>query len=124
MYVAVGIGGIIGALLRFFISQWFLKIGYFPFTGTFFVNLTGCFLLGFLQGVSRVYQLPGWFVTGVGTGLIGAYTTFSTFSMEVVHYLKQGHIFLAFTYILVSSVGGYFLSSTGFFLSTYIKREV
>ncbi len=124
MYLSVGIGGIIGALLRFFISQWFLSLDSLPFIGTIFVNLTGCFLLGYLQGISRVYELPGWFVVGIGTGLIGAYTTFSTFSMEVVHYLNQGLIIIAFTYIVISSVGGYFLAYTGFFLSTHKKREV
>jgi fluoride exporter len=123
MYLAVGVGGVIGALLRYFISMWFLNMGYYSFTGTIFVNLIGCFILGYFHGIVRVYELPGWLVTGVGTGIIGAFTTFSTFSMEVIQYLYQGFIFLACTYILVSSIGGYFLSYSGFFLSTYILRR-
>ena len=122
MYLAVGIGGIIGALLRYFISMWFFNLGYFSFPGTLCVNLTGCFILGFFQGFIRVYELPGWVVTGVGTGIIGAFTTFSTFSIEVIQYVHQGFIILACIYLLASSIGGYFLAYTGFFLSTYIIR--
>jgi fluoride exporter len=124
MYLAVGIGGIIGALLRYSISMWFLGMGYFPFAGTLCTNLTGCFLLGYFQGKVKVYELPSWLVTGITTGIIGSFTTFSTLSMEVIYYITEGFTILAFTYILVSSVGGYFLAYAGFFLSTYKKRGV
>lgn len=122
MHLVVGIGGIFGALLRFFISEWFLSLGYFPFTGTLCVNLIGCFMLGYLQGAARIYELPNWFVTGFGTGLIGAFTTFSTFSIEVIYYLNQGFLLLPFIYISVSSVGGYYLACSGFYLSAYKKK--
>ena len=124
MYLAVGIGGIIGAFLRYFISIWFLSLGYFSFAGTLCVNLIGCFLLGYFQGKVRVYELPSWLVTGIATGIIGSFTTFSTFSMEVIYYISQGLTILVFTYIFVSSVGGYFSAYAGFFLSTYKKRGV
>jgi CrcB protein len=124
MFIAAGIGGIIGALFRFIVSEWFLNLRNFPFLGTVFVNLIGCFLLGYLQGFARVNYLPSWLVTGVGTGFIGAFTTFSTFSIEVVNYIKQGFVILGIIYILVSSVGGFYSVYMGFFLSTYKQRDV
>ena len=90
MYVAVGIGGIIGAILRFLITYWFNSFGnYFPI-GILFVNILGCFLLGYLQGLASARDIPEWIVRGLGTGLIGAFTTFSTFSMEVIYFFGQG----------------------------------
>ena len=119
MYLATGIGGIIGALVRFFISNKLIHLGYFP---TLFINLSGCFLLGYLQGRAKMYVMPAWLVTGIGTGMIGAYTTFSTFSMEVVHSISQGLFFSSFFYILVSSIGGYLSAYTGFLSSGYKER--
>ena len=124
MYLAVGIGGIIGALLRYYISMWFLSLEYFPLTGTLCINLTGCFLLGYINGKIRDYELPTWLITGITTGIIGSYTTFSTFSSDVIHYINEGFIILALIYIFISSVGGYFSVCTGFYLSTYKKTEV
>lgn len=119
MYMAVGAGGILGAVLRFLIYKGLLIFGnFFPF-GTLFVNLIGCFILGYLQGQARFYELPKWLVTGLGTGLIGAFTTFSTFSMEVVYFLDQGDIILAVSYIIVSSIMGYLLVYLGFSLAKY-----
>jgi fluoride exporter len=124
IYFVVGIGGVIGALLRYFILIWFISLGYSCPTGTLCVNLIGCFTLGYLQGMAKVYELPGWLVTGVGTGIIGAFTTFSTFSIDVTQLIEEGFIIFACTYVLASSVGGYFLAYTGFSLSTNKKRGV
>lgn len=123
MYLAVGIGGIFGAILRFVIYKWFLSHGSLPFAGTLCVNLLGCFLLGYLQGAARIYTLPNWFVVGFGTGLIGAFTTFSTFSMEVIDYVNQGYRVLPALYIMASSVGGYLLAHYGFTLVVNNKKR-
>ena len=124
MYVAVGVGGILGAVLRFLITYWFNSIGSFFALGILFVNILGCFLLGYLQGLARAHEIPDWVVTGLGTGLIGAFTTFSTFSMEVIHYLEQGEILLSFFYIIVSSVVGYSLVYMGFSLAEIREKDV
>ncbi len=124
IYLAVGIGGIIGALLRYFILIWFNNLGYSNPTGTLCINLIGCFILGYLQGIAKVYELPSWLVTGVGTGIIGSFTTFSTFSIDVMQLIKEGFIIPACTYILASSIGGYTLAYTGFSISTNKKQGV
>lgn len=124
MYLAVGIGGIIGAVLRFLIYKWFLEASHVPLAGTLCVNLSGCFLLGYLQGLARIYELPKLLVLGMGTGLIGAFTTFSTFSIEVVSYFDQGYIVFPAFYLLASSIGGYLLVYFGFSLTKYKKKDV
>ncbi|MCQ6282112.1 fluoride efflux transporter CrcB [Bacillus sp. EB600] len=124
MYLAVGIGGILGAVLRFLIYKWLLIAGHIPLAGTLCVNLSGCFILGYLQGLARIYELPKWFVLGVGTGFIGAFTTFSTFSIEVVSYFDKGYIVFPAFYLLASSIGGYVLVYFGFSLTSYKKKDV
>ena len=121
----IGTGSFIGGISRYLFGQFVHR--YFPVVfpyGTLAVNITGCFLLGYLQGLARVYEIPDWVVAGLGTGLIGAFTTFSTFSMEVIHYLEQGEILLSFFYIIVSSVVGYYLVFLGFSLAKTRKKEV
>ena len=123
-YAAVCVGGIIGAILRFLITYWFQSFGSSFSIAILLVNVTGCFLLGYLYGLARAHEIPDWVIIGLGTGLIGAFTTFSTFSMEVIHYLEQGAIFLSFFYMIVSSIVGYYLVYLGFSLAKTRKKEV
>lgn len=117
IYMAIGVGGIIGAVLRFLITCVFTNYGnYFPI-GILFINVLGCFLLGYLQGTSKFHNYPDWVIMGIGTGFLGAFTTFSTFSMEVIYFLNKGEILFSIFYILMSSFGGYFLVYIGFSLA-------
>lgn len=65
--------------------------GAFPW-GTFVVNLTGCFLLGVLTGLGLYHDLDPTVRVVVGTGGLGAYTTFSTFTFETVRLAEQGAV--------------------------------
>lgn len=124
MYAAVGIGGILGAILRYLISNWFIMAGHMSLAGTLCVNLTGCFLLGYLQGLARAYHLPNWLVIGVGTGFIGAFTTFSTFSNDVVSGFQKGFMLLSVSYLFTSAIGGYILVYLGFIIAAKKRKEV
>lgn len=92
-YVLVGIGGAFGAALRFFISQlmlqWFGKG--FPF-GTLLVNVLGSFLLGWVYSLTEHGHLDivPW-RTLIAIGFLGAFTTFSTFSLDSLLLLQQGN---------------------------------
>ncbi|MDI6881087.1 MAG: fluoride efflux transporter CrcB [Desulfitobacteriaceae bacterium] len=105
---AIAAGGALGALSRYglgvFISnRW--NQG-FPFQ-TFLINITGAFLLGFLNTlfIERLAVSPA-VRLGIGVGFIGAYTTFSTFGYEVITLLEGGSYFTAGLYTLLSiSVG-------------------
>lgn len=115
-YLAVGIGGVFGSLLRFFISS--IHFGFsnhiLPFD-TLFVNLIGSYLLGLLTGLySRFPKIPSYIQISVGTGLIGSFTTFSTFSTEIVQLMVDQHYLQVFVYFLVSFIGGLSLTLAGF----------
>lgn len=91
-YLAIAIGGAIGACLRFAISEWMLHLfgRAFPF-GTLLVNILGSFVIGLLYGLLLTEQIaPNPWRIFVGIGVLGAFTTFSTFSMDTVLLLQQG----------------------------------
>jgi CrcB protein len=121
MYLIVGAGGIIGAILRFLISTWLSNYENFIPFGTLCVNFLGCFIFGYFQGLTKFYYFPKWLVLGFGTGLIGAFTTFSTFSIEVITYILHGDMILSISYMLVSSIIGYYLVFSGFSLASITR---
>lgn len=117
LYVPVGLFGIIGAVLRYALGIWskdWWPHAAFP-GGTLIINLTGCLLLGwFSTWAAAKPGLPAWFRTGFGTGLVGAYTTFSTFSVETVTLLRENHTVLAVLYAGASFFGGLLFAGLGY----------
>lgn len=109
-FMLVAMGGFMGAIARFGISNW-LKKRYpssFPIA-TLFINLTGAFLLGFLIG--RETHPNGQLLWG--TGFMGAFTTFSTFKLESIQlYHKKEWRRLA-SYLGISYTLGIFLAFLG-----------
>jgi CrcB protein len=91
----IGTGGFIGSILRFLASRFFQNNiqSTFPL-GTFFVNISGCFLIGLIYGLSEKSTLftPGWkmFLT---VGFCGGFTTFSTFANENLSLIRNGDFF-------------------------------
>ncbi|MBS4199071.1 fluoride efflux transporter CrcB [Bacillus sp. FJAT-49732] len=114
-YLAVGIGGIIGSLLRYFVSyiHFGLPNELLPLD-TLFVNLLGSYLLGLLTGLySRFPNIPSYIQISIGTGLIGSFTTFSTFSNEIVQLMLHHHYLQVFVYYIGSFIGGLAMSWLG-----------
>ncbi len=85
LLISVGIGGFIGAVLRFTLSGWVQKAtsSTFPF-GTLCVNILGSFFIGFLFLYFQHINLSPTQKALLITGLLGALTTFSTFSLDTV----------------------------------------
>ncbi len=83
--IAISFGAVAGALSRYYITLWFAsRFGTgFPY-GTFFINITGCFAMGFFITLvsEQVVMIPLEVRLMVTTGFLGAYTTFSTYSLE------------------------------------------
>jgi CrcB protein len=106
--IAVALGGSFGAVVRFLISsgiyQW-LGRG-FPY-GTLVVNITGSFLIGILTEALILQRIAMTveYRAAILTGFIGAYTTFSTFSLETVYLIEQGSLTKAALNILLSVAG-------------------
>ena len=105
----IGVGGFVGAIARFWLSGRVQdlsgSIG-FPY-GTLVINLVGCFLLGVL---SYLIDVRGMFTPEVRSllivGLLGAFTTFSTFSMETFNLLAAGESVRALLNISSSVIFG------------------
>ena len=106
--LAIAAGGAAGAVARYLINisplQHFLKP--FPFP-TFFINITGSFLIGFLLILlTDRFQINENLRFAVMVGFLGAYTTFSTFEMEIWGLIKENQFLTAFLYLFLSvSVG-------------------
>ena len=90
LLLSVGIGGFVGAILRFSLSEWVkqLSSSSFPF-GTLSVNILGSLLMGFLFMYFSQINFSVHQKLIFTTGLLGALTTFSTFSMDTVILLQQ-----------------------------------
>lgn len=106
--IAIAAGGAIGALLRHGVNM--LAVGWvFPW-GTLFVNVSGSLVMGLLVGAFALFwDAPQALRAFLTVGLLGAFTTFSTFSMDSVLMLQKGQIVEAVSYILASvllSIGG------------------
>jgi len=83
--LAISLGAIAGALSRYYLTLWFAKTfgSSFPY-GTFFINLSGCLMMGFFITftLERVTTIPSEVRLMATTGFLGAYTTFSTYGLE------------------------------------------
>lgn len=105
----LGLGGFLGAVSRYLVSgyvQDFFKSANFPY-GTLVVNILGCFILGLLTQIAGAKDLidpqTRLFLM---VGFIGAFTTFSTFSVESANLLQSGHNYTAALYLIGSNILG------------------
>jgi len=110
LLLSVGIGGFIGAVLRFTLSGWVQKAtaSTFPF-GTLTVNILGSFFIGFLFLYFQHINLSPIQKALLITGLLGALTTFSTFSLDTVLLMQEEFYVKAFSNVILNvifSVGG------------------
>jgi fluoride exporter len=105
--VAVALGGALGAPARYELSERFpAGAGSFPWA-TFCINVSGSFLLGLLLTVVLERWPPTRYVRPfLAIGVLGAYTTFSTFSVEADLLIRNGHAALAIAYVLASLAAG------------------
>lgn len=104
----IGIGGFLGALARYIIGGWVYSLTgvQFPW-GTLAVNLSGSFLLGFFFTFSTErFLIDPTLRAAVSIGFIGAYTTFSTLTLETLQLLESSSFLLAAANILSSAILG------------------
>ena len=113
-WVAFLVAAAIGALARYLLDGWVQdhSSGAFPW-GTFTVNATGCLILGALTGLGLYHGLGNTARTVVGTGGLGAYTTFSTFTFETVRLAEEGALDEAFRNTVASFAVGLGAAAAG-----------
>lgn len=119
----IALGGALGSMARYFVQSRVqaVQAGMFP-TGTLMVNLIGSALIGFLAG---------WFLAPSSSqnlrlflmvGILGGFTTFSSFSLDNLNLIRDGQIRTAMIYVLISNVGGISLAFAGYLLAGAFSR--
>lgn len=115
---AVFIGGALGGVCR-----WGVDLGLHDaqsMLGTTAVNLIGCFLLTALTyGLAQRLSLPNWLILFLGTGFVGAFTTFSTFVLNLMQHLN-GYGLMIFA---LNLLGGVLMTVLAFWLATRNQRR-
>ena len=124
LYLFVAFGGALGASLRFFISQILLNwLGKgFPFA-TLAVNISGSLIMGALYGLieQNVIEVSV-YRTLIGIGFLGAFTTFSTFSLDTLLLIQQGDVLKATINILLNVSLCIFAAALGMFIVSIFNK--
>ena len=119
--ISVFVGGLVGTALRLGLG-WVLPPHDLSWS-TVVVNLVGSLVLGFL--VARLWRLPStpaWLKTGLGTGLLGSFTTFSAIAVNVGDAVSLGNIGVALAALGLSLVGGILAAWAGLALGSWHAR--
>jgi fluoride exporter len=105
----IAFGGGLGALARYGLARALpTRTGEFPW-GTFVANVLGCFLIGVLMVlVTEVWSAHRLVRPFLGVGILGGFTTFSTYAVEVDGLLRSGSVGLAFGYLAGTLAGAMF----------------
>lgn len=99
IYLAVAIGGALGALSRFGMGQWLADSGYAHLhPATFLVNVIGALLIGILFVGAERFTLSEPARLGMSVGFLGAFTTFSAFSLQLLTDMQEGEVVRAASY--------------------------
>jgi CrcB protein len=106
--LVIGLAGALGAISRHQLESLVNRLSgdAFPW-GTFVVNVSGSFVLGVLVGVfARRLDVPLWLQAGATVGFLGAYTTFSTLSLQVYRSTATGNLAVALANAVGSLLAG------------------
>lgn len=117
-YLWVGFGGAFGSMARYAIG---VRVDQtrFPWA-TLGINLTGAFVLGLFLTLA-LGHLSVEVMTPISVGVLGGFTTFSTFAWEGFTHARSGRMGVAATYIAVSVIGGLFAAAGGYALGRAIR---
>jgi fluoride exporter len=117
-YLAILFGGGFGALCRYLLSKWISNYtgAGFPW-GTIAINLIGCLTIGFLTGLFEKWIISPNLRLFIFIGVLGGFTTFSTFGLESFYLLKGGEIKLFLFNVIFSNLFGIGLVFAGYMLS-------
>jgi len=122
-WLIIGAGGGVGAMARFATVTWINRLhgSSFPL-GTFSVNVVGSFIMGlaFVIFTIKYPQVPGSWRSFVMVGLLGAFTTFSSFALESLSLLQQHYFTIALMYMMASVITCLIAVTAGYGLGKFI----
>jgi len=106
--LAVAVGGSLGSIARYGADKFIERRSFsiFPWS-TFAINATGCLLIGLvIAALVDRHHTPAWVRAGLVMGVLGGYTTFSTFAQEGHSLFEEGRSTVALAYLLGSVITG------------------
>jgi len=110
-YFLVAVGGAIGSMLRYGTGVTVGSVWRSPFPlGTLLINIVGSLVMGLFVGTMARF-LPAWQNDArlfFAVGVLGGFTTFSSFSLDAITMIERGDVLPALLYVLVSVIGGFF----------------
>lgn len=118
--ICVGLGGAAGAILRYCVSILFSGTQFCLSLPTITVNITGSFLIGFLSAIFTAYSAPTALRMLLIVGLLGGYTTFSTFAFDSSSLMLKGEWQLFILNILINNIGSILAAIGGLFLGKFL----
>jgi fluoride exporter len=124
-YIAVGVGAALGGMSRYAVQLFFVaRFGPGLPLGTFFINVSGSFLIGIISEIAqtRVVAIDPLLRLGLTAGLLGGYTTFSTFALETRTLAGEREWALSLGYALASVVLGVSVCYGGIVLARLMVR--
>jgi CrcB protein len=121
-FLLISIGAILGANLRYWVGGWAANLfgTSFPY-GNLFINLTGSFVLGFFIALTseRIFVDPRWRIL-VAIGLLGSYTTFSSYAFESINLIAENQWLPG----LLNLFGSAFLGGLAVLLGIFLARAI
>ncbi len=104
-FFIIGLGGAIGTILRYVMGglDYRFSNGVFP-VSTLIVNVTGSLAIGFFWGIVDRFEISPNIRLFIFIGILGGYTTFSTFSLETFNFMRDGEYRIAFANVVLSVV--------------------
>ncbi|AKP68039.1 fluoride efflux transporter FluC [Companilactobacillus ginsenosidimutans] len=122
-FLIIFIGASIGGSLRYLIGLMFTVSSGFPW-GTLFVNLTGAFVLPLLiHYLHDKFHLQVDTVLSLTTGLLGAYTTFSTFTADTYKLFQTSNYMMLSGYLIATLLGGFLCAIFGNYLAANLATK-
>lgn len=117
----IGVGSFIGGICRYLIALLVQNkfLSTFPY-GTFAVNVIGCFLIGVIYALSDRGNINMEWRIFLATGILGGFTTFSSFSNDTISMMRDGQYWHAFAYVAFSVILGLAATFIGISLTKMI----
>lgn len=122
-FFLVAAGGAIGTVCRYLLSGFDYKFseGTFP-VSTMLINLIGSFVIGILWGIFERSAISPNIRIFIFIGVLGGFTTFSTFCLENFHFIRSGELRFMLWNVLLSNVLGIIFVFIGFIISRYLPN--
>lgn len=120
--IVIGLFAVAGGICRYLVGL-ALPFDNFPL-GTFLINLAGSFLLAFITNFfAQRESFPQRLTLGMGTGFVGAFTTFSSFTLEILRLFLAQHYLRAAVYAFGSLICGVILAALGIYVSNLLVKK-